>query len=182
MRLSSWYAALLGGLVLGCLGCHTSRVYVPPPGLPSLPGTRLVPEPLATVWATLETQASAHGFVLQRQDLAARLLTFTYTGPPDRYVTCGEVVPDGPPPLQLHSQIHLLVTGESATQTRLMTTVEYTLTPIGAVPRVWREAVTLPPEPITFSSGQIGQAYWVEPVLICKPTGVLEQEVFALVP
>jgi hypothetical protein len=182
MQLSSWRGALLGVLVLGCLGCRDARVYVPPPGLPSLPGTRLVPESLATVWATLETQANPHGFLLRQQDPAARLLTFTYTGPPDRYVTCGKLVPAGPPPLQLHSQIYLLLTAEAATQTRLMTTVEYTLSPTGAVPRVWREAVTLPPEPLTFSSGQTGQAHWVEPVLICKPTGVLEQEVFALVP
>jgi hypothetical protein len=141
-----------------------------------------VPEPLATVWATLATQASPHGFVLQRQDPAARLLTFTYTGAPDRYVTCGEMVAAGAPPLRLHSQIYLLATAESATQTRLMTTVQYTLTLTGPLPRAEGTAAALPAEPITFTSGHIGQGLWATPPLICKPTGVLEQEVFALVP
>ena len=182
MRISSWRGALLGVLVLSGLGCRAPGVYVPPPGVPSLPGTRLVPEPLATVWATLETPADSHGFILQQQEPAARLLTFTYTGTPDRYVTCGEMVAAGPPPLQLHSQIHLLVTAESATQTRLMTTVQYTLTPIAPRPRAGGAAAPLPAEPITFTSGQVGQGRWAETSLICKPTGALEQEVFALVP
>ena len=183
MRLSSGCAALLGALVLGCLGCPAARtVYIPPPGLPALPATRLVPEPLATVWTTLETQAGSRGFVLQHHDRAVQLLTLTYTGPLDRYVTCGELVPEGAFPLQLHSQIHLLLTAEAATQTRLMTTVEYTLTFAGSLPRVWRKEGSLPLEPITFSSGQVGQSLWATPPLICKPTGVLEQEVFALVP
>lgn len=182
MRISSWHGILLGVLVLGSLGCRDSLVYVPPPGLPTLPGTRLVPEPLATAWAMLETQAGPHGFVLQGQEPAARLLTFTYTGPPDRYVTCGEIVSAGLPPLQLHSQIHLLVTAESATQTRLMTTVQYTLTPTAPQPRAGNAEAPLPAEPITFASGQVGQGRWAAILLICKPTGVLEQEVFALVP
>ena len=170
-------------LVLGCLGCPASRaVYLPPPGLPTLPDTRLVPEPLPTVWATLETQAGPHGFVVQHHDRTVQILTLTYTGPLDRYVTCGDLVPEGVFPLQLHSQIHLLLTAESATQTRLLTTVEYTLTFTGALPRVWRTADSLPLEPITFSSGQVGQSLLATPPLICKPTGVLEQEVFALVP
>jgi hypothetical protein len=180
MRISSWRSALLGVLVLGGLGCHAPLVYVPPSGLPTLPDTRLVAQPLATVWATLETQAGPHGFILQRQDPAARLLTFTYTGTPERYVTCGETILAGPPPLQLHSQIHLLVTAESATQTRLMTTVQYTLTLTGLLPRAGGTEATLPAEPITFTSGQTGQGLWATPPLICKPTGVLEQEVFAL--
>jgi hypothetical protein len=179
-------------------------VYVPPPGLPTLPGTRLVPQPLATVWATLETQAGPHGFVLQQQEPAARLLTFTYIGAPDRYVTCGELVlaasaprgawatarapglprhaHEGWPPGQLHGQIHLLVTAESATQTRLMTTVQYTLTPTATLQTRRTEGTPLPAEPIAFTSGQVGQGHWAETPLICQPTGVLEQEVFALVP
>jgi hypothetical protein len=183
MRLSSRIWACLGMLVLGCLGCPASRaVYIPPPGLPTLPDTRLVPEPLTTVWVTLATQAGPHGFVVQHQDRTAQILTLTYTGPLDRYVTCGELVPEGSFPLQLHSQIHLLLTAESATQTRLLTTVEYTLTFAGSRPQVWRTAGPLPLEPITFSSGQVGQSLLATPPLICKPTGVLEQEVFALVP
>jgi hypothetical protein len=183
MHLSSWIWACLGVLVLGCVGCPAARaVYIPPPGLPTLPGTRLVSEPLATVGATLETQAGPHGFVLQQHDRTVQLLTLTYTGPLDRYVTCGVMAPAGLPPFQLHSQIYLLLTAESALQTRLMTTVEYTVTLLAPLPRAWREEDDSPPEPITFSSAQVGQGLWMTPPLLCKPTGVLEQDVFALVP
>jgi hypothetical protein len=207
MLVSSWRGATLGVMFLWCLGCQgllvpAPRVSAPPPPLPSLPGTRLVPQPFATVWTALVTQDSQPAFVLQTQEPAARLLTFTYTGVPDRYVTCGELGPSGrdsapsrppriqrqaligkPHSVQLHRRIHLLVTAESATQTRLMTTVWYTLTPTKTLQIAREGGDLLPAEPIRFTSGQVGQELRGEvPPLICQPTGVLEQEVFALVP
>lgn len=210
MSLSLWRGALLGVMFFGCLGCQGPLASAPlvsaPPPLPALPGTRLVPQPLATVWDALVTQDSQPAFVLQMQEPAARLLTFTYTGVPDRYVTCGELGPSGlprwgnrassrPPGLprqaligrpysvQLHGRIHLLVTAESATQTRLMTTVWYTLTPTKTLQTARAGEYPLPAETIRFTSGQVGQELRGEmPPLICQPTGVLEQEVFALVP
>lgn len=192
------------------VGCVKHRYeYTPPTRAYEVQSTIFVEKPRDEVWKKVLAGLSSNFFVINNMDKESGFINISYSGDPTRYVDCGELYyyfenvhgpreyrfPAAAPnanyvavangnnainmyrTMSLEGRINLLIQQEGA-GTKVTTTVKYLLTKRMGGQSFTGQMLAPSTETITFNSGPGGAAFPAGTE--CRPTGVLESEILAL--
>lgn len=79
------------GATLLLAGCAGKVVYTPPSMTQISPTTKIIDQPIDSVWARAVPALSKQFFVINNLDKASGLINVSYSGDPSSYVDCGMI-------------------------------------------------------------------------------------------